>query len=323
VVQPNGDIDVVASVTDPGTGNSDIGVLQYQANGTLDTGFGAGGEVTTQYPSPIGTGVDSTYTVLVQPDGDILTGGGVQSTACNPKRNPNCTTDVVLTRYASNGTLDTTFGKGGFAERAVGSFGITAVSEDSAGDIFVQNGIGGTQPTLGEYSPAGVPDSRVTFSSSSSITVSSANGFQPNGTYAVGQSIVTGTGTGSPKQAQVVIKSLPSGAVDPNFNNPPFDYTTGDTNTVNIVQAIAFQSNGDVVAAGMQCPTGRNGCSSNTQTGVARLTSTGSLDTAFGNGGATTIGSGEEVTALAIQSNGDILIASLESSGSEISRVLG
>jgi uncharacterized delta-60 repeat protein len=322
-VQPNGQIVAVGGVGPAAGGPSQSAVVRFNANGTLDTSFGSGGEVTTQYPSPIGTGIDSANTVLVQPDGKILVGGGVQGTSCNPRK--NCVTDTVLARYNSNGTLDTTFGSGGFAEVNAESFGITAVSEDASGDIFVQNGIGGGQPTLGEYSPAGTPDATVTFPSSSAITASSSNGFQPNGTYAVGRSVKLTSNTFSATAAQVVIKSLPAGAVFPGFSNPPFDFANESGSGINNIQGIAFQANGDVVAAGMRCPgTGRNACSSSAdQIGVARLTSTGGLDTTFGAGGVTTIATGDEVTALAIAANGDILVAFQDSAGSSIARVLG
>jgi uncharacterized delta-60 repeat protein len=326
-LQANGKIVVAggAGAVSTGGGPGEEAVAEFNSNGTLDSSFGKGGEVITQYPSPVGPGSDETGPVLVQPNGDILTGGGVRPTECNPKNNPDCTTDDVLTRYLPNGSLDTTFGDGGFAEASDDSFGIIAMGEDAAGDIFAQNGIGGDQPTLGEYSPAGVPDATVTFPSSSAITVSSSSGFRRDGSYAEGQSVKLTSSTFSATAAQVVLKSLPAGATDPGFSNPPFDFANESGSGVNGIGEIAFDRNGDVVAAGIRCPgTGRNACSSTAdQVGVARLTSTGSLDTTFGSSGVTTIADGAEITALAIAPDGDILVSFLRGDGSVIARVLG
>jgi uncharacterized delta-60 repeat protein len=304
----------VETVTASGTtggGPGESAVAEFNSNGTLDSSFGTDGEVITQYPSPVGPGDDQTGPVLVEPNGDILTGGGVRSTECNPKNNPKCTTDDVVTRYTPDGSLDTTFGKGGFAEVNNDSFSITAMAEDAKGDIFVQNGIGGEQPTLGEYSPAGAPDATVSFPSTDAITVSSTGAFQPNGTFAEGQSIKLTSNTFSATAAEVVLKSLPTGAADSSFSNTPFDFANKSGSGVNGIGAIAFESDGDVVAAGIRCPgTGRHACSStDDQVGVARLTSTGSLDTTFGSGGVTTLADGNEIAALAVVPKGDILVA--------------
>ena len=50
------------------------------------------------------------------------------------------------------------FGSGGVAVQKSGP--VTAMGEDSAGDIFVQNGTGTVQTGLGEYSPREQPTPR-------------------------------------------------------------------------------------------------------------------------------------------------------------------
>ena len=71
-VAPDGNI-VVA-----GTEDGNPAVAEFNANGTLDTSFGSGGEAITDFPSTSATspGTDSVNTVLVQTDGEILIGGG-------------------------------------------------------------------------------------------------------------------------------------------------------------------------------------------------------------------------------------------------------
>jgi uncharacterized delta-60 repeat protein len=74
-------------------------ITRFLVNGQLDTSFGAGGVVTTPIPMQLST-------IVVQADGKILGGGFT-----NPE---NATEYFALVRYNSNGTLDSTFGKGGF-----------------------------------------------------------------------------------------------------------------------------------------------------------------------------------------------------------------
>jgi uncharacterized delta-60 repeat protein len=323
-LQPDGKI-VVAGGLQPiqgGPANPAAVLARFNANGTLDTSFGRGGTVITRFPGvPNHPGTDSLNAVLVQPDGKILAGGGVQP--CSNPRNSACATLTVLARYNPDGTLDKTFGSGGVVQANAQSFGVTALGEDAAGDIFVQDGHGGAQPTLGEFSPAGVPQSQVTFSPP--LTVASVSGFQPNGSYAVGQSAADGTTRD--QDAQVVIKSLPAGAAVPGFTNPPFDYADPGANGSETLSAFAFGPGGKIVAAGIHCGNQplRGACLSPEQIGVARLNAGGSLDTTFGTGGALTIAQGVDVDTLTVQPDGKILIAWDEGSGSTpmFARLLG
>ena len=64
---PDGKI-VLAGVT--GMYPPDFGVMRYSADGSLDTTFGQGGKVTTDFGSD-----DQAHGVAVQPDGKILVAG--------------------------------------------------------------------------------------------------------------------------------------------------------------------------------------------------------------------------------------------------------
>jgi len=83
------------------TGSSrDFALLRYQSNGTLDTGFGNQGIVTTDF-----FGFDDyANAVLLQPDGKIVCGGYAYV---------GTLPDFALARYQSNGALDAGFGSGG------------------------------------------------------------------------------------------------------------------------------------------------------------------------------------------------------------------
>src|ERR1700680_4383661 len=76
--------------------------------GQLDPSFGSGGIVATA----IGTVDDDVYAVVIQPDGKLVAAG----------LSFNGTIDVfALTRYNTDGSLDSSFGTGGKVTTAIGS----------------------------------------------------------------------------------------------------------------------------------------------------------------------------------------------------------
>ncbi len=107
-----------------GSANNDFAVVRYDANGNLDSTFGTGGVVKTDFFAS----ADVAYALAVEPSsGKIVLAGSTN--------NPNNTaagTDIALARYNSNGTLDTDFGSGG---KAVTHFGFGL---DTANDVAIQ-----------------------------------------------------------------------------------------------------------------------------------------------------------------------------------------
>jgi uncharacterized delta-60 repeat protein len=86
-------------------------IVRYNANGTLDNTFGTGGIVNTL----IGN-MCYAQSVTVQPDNKIVVSGtsaGVVSSGYS---------DFLVVRYNSNGTLDLTFGSGGYVTTDFGGF---------------------------------------------------------------------------------------------------------------------------------------------------------------------------------------------------------
>ena len=95
---------------------NDFLVRRLNANGTLDTSFGTGGEARTTFYR-WGTGVaeqsdSSTYTMKVQPaDGKIIVASACRvGGAPDPNTQVPLGNDLCLVRYNANGTLDTSFG---------------------------------------------------------------------------------------------------------------------------------------------------------------------------------------------------------------------
>jgi len=100
VIQTDGMI-VQAGYYQAGLGNNDLALVRRRTDGTLDTGFGTGGIVKTA----ITGGDDQLRAIALQTDGKIV-GAGWQ-TASNK--------DVIVVRYRTNGTLDTSFATNGRA----------------------------------------------------------------------------------------------------------------------------------------------------------------------------------------------------------------
>ncbi len=283
---------VVAGTAESADGTvSEFAVARFNANGILDASFGAGGKVTTNFVGVKAGGVSNPAdSVLIQADGKILVGGLASQCA------RRCPAQSALARYNADGSLDTTFGSGGMvAVTAIG--GITALAEDAAGHIFALNGA-----STAEFSAVGALQSRVT---PSPITIASSRGtssvFQADGKYLA---MSGGAGFSRHDIDAKVVRYLPTGAVDPGFTNPAFDFSADNTVATDVVQALAVQPNGQIIAAGLRSASG------STAFTVARLNSSGSLDPAFGTGGTRTanLPGGGQASVVLIQPDGKILV---------------
>ena len=114
-VQGDGKI-VVAGYFNNGN-DRDFALVRYNANGSLDAGFGAGGKVGT----PIGS-FDEAFGVAVQSDGRVVAAGFSQS---------GNDSDFAVVRYRADGNLDTRFGGTGIVTTAFQAATMHPVSHDN------------------------------------------------------------------------------------------------------------------------------------------------------------------------------------------------
>ncbi len=134
VVQPgalpaNDKILVAGSTFDPSTGTAGIVLARYTANGTLDAGFGTGGQGFVSAPIGPGTSVDNASLALQ--GGNIVVAGATS------------TGDFVLRRYDSAGVLDPNFGTAGTATTHVGPSAMgPAIALQSDGKIVAAGASG-------------------------------------------------------------------------------------------------------------------------------------------------------------------------------------
>jgi uncharacterized delta-60 repeat protein len=139
--------------------NEDFAVTRYNANGTLDASFGVNGRVTTNFANLAAVA----SAVAIQSDGKIVVAGGAF---------PLFTFlgDYAIVRYNANGSLDSTFGRGGIVRTrfsAGGSYAFAvALQADgkiiAGGTVFVDfstDDSSNTDFALVRYKPNGTLDS--------------------------------------------------------------------------------------------------------------------------------------------------------------------
>jgi uncharacterized delta-60 repeat protein len=153
-LQPDGKLVVVGYTEGPTS--ADFAVARYNADGSPDLTFGAGGKVTTSFPGYPATSGDYAQATAVafQPDGKIVVAGAGNQ--------------FLLARYNADGTLDPSFGTGGeiFSESTpvIRKPTDVAVTPDGkvvvAGSSYIldEEGYEEVGLTMSRYNADGTPD---------------------------------------------------------------------------------------------------------------------------------------------------------------------
>jgi uncharacterized delta-60 repeat protein len=189
----------------------DFALARYRPDGTLDTAFGTGGKVTTDF----GSG-EQAYAVAVQPDGKIVAAGGA-------------VTGFELARYNADGSLDGTFGAGG---KVTTRFGLGlpftrahAIVLQPDGKIVVAGTA--TSATVGDfglarYNPDGTLDA--SFGAGGKVTTDIRGTDSSDFAWAVtlqpdGKLVVAGSTAGPTGDAFALARYTPSGNLDGTFGS--------------------------------------------------------------------------------------------------------
>src|SRR6185295_5267343 len=137
-VEPDGDIVVAGSTeTSSDQQSSDFAITRYKSDGSLDTTFGAGGRVVTDFAG----GLDQARTVLIQPDGRIVVAGFAGRSGGG--------SGGALARYSSDGSLDLSFGSNGRV--TIDSPAATAIALQADGRIVAAGGSSSPNPVLRDF----------------------------------------------------------------------------------------------------------------------------------------------------------------------------
>ncbi len=280
-----------------------IAVAKLRSDGTLDPSFSGDGKVI------IPRGISSyAYAVAVQPDGKIIVSG------THDEQGGSEFFDIV--RINADGTLDPSFGGGGFRSISFNTpleeaYDVTVAPDGKilaagyAGTFIPPNG---NQPGFADYdlavvrlNPNGVPDT--TFSGDGVAKPLSTNSeeahaiaVQPDGDILV---------AGEKNDEMAVTRLNNDGTIDSDFGTagqatPDFPNTSDSAAT-----GIALQPDGRIMLAGYASPGG------DYDLAVARIDSGGGLDPNFSDDGKVVSdfgGSDEQANSVALQTNGKVVV---------------
>ncbi|HVQ39504.1 MAG TPA: Calx-beta domain-containing protein [Pyrinomonadaceae bacterium] len=307
LIQPDGKI-VVAGSTVFDT-YKDFALVRYNPDGSLDTGFGIGGKVTTDFNK----GEDAAYGIALQSDGRIVAAGGTGGTSFS-------SADFGLARYNTNGSLDTTFGDGGRLVTDLGNDSEQAngVAIQTDGKIVVSgytviNNID-SNFALTRYNTNGTLDTAFDTDGKVTTDFGSTDTSQAVAIQTDGKIVAAGRGAGGAGGLSgfAVARYNTNGGLDPTFDGDG-KITIATSGNVDTAEAVVIQPDGKIVAAGW----GGDG-SSGLDFVAIRYTTTGAPDPTFDGDGkaATPFFNGDFAYAAALQADGKIVLAGSINNGS-------
>ena len=191
-LQPDGKLILVGTTAADTAAATDILIVRYNSDGSLDGTFAGAGVLTVSFPD-FSEGANA---VTVQPDGKILMAGYLSAGATGR--------DGLLVRLNANGTVDGGFGSGGVVITPItlGNDEFLSIKVGTDGSIFA----GALTPSGGavlKYNSAGTPDAA--FGTDGIAAISSAAReivLMPDGKIVAGGLTVTRLNTnGSPDTA--------------------------------------------------------------------------------------------------------------------------
>ena len=293
---------------------SDFALARYNTDGSLDTSFGSGGKVETDFFGE----TDYAKTVTIQSDGKIVLGG----TAWGGR---NYRSDFALARYNTDGSLDTSFsGDGKVVTEFFGWVDIvTSVTTQSDGKILaagvthnLNSGFYSSDFALVRYSINGSLDT--SFGSFGKVVTDFFGEWDGGESVAIqsdGKIVVAGTASDDKNGDFAIVRYNIDGSFDTNFGSGG-KVTTDFFGSFDIGNDISIQSNGKIIVTGRA----DNDPSLLTDISLARYNTNGSLDTVFGIGGKVVLDtSSYEGQSVSIQDDGKIVVMGT----SELARLEG
>lgn len=289
----------------------------YAQPGSLDTTFGIGGKVLTDF----GNTNDIGFSTAIQNDGKIVVAGysGIY---------PNF--DFAISRYNNNGILDSSFDSDGKATTNFDGFynQCRSITIQSDGKIVVAGFtmVGNFYEydfALARYNSNGELDN--TFGSGGKVTTDIGSGndlgmsvaIQSDGKILLAGYSYTGNNT---VYDFALIRYNSDGSLDNTFSSDGKVTTSiGNVgvygaNVYNYAKSVMIQSDGKIVVAGYSedGEHSENGVNSNANFTLVRYESNGSLDSTFGSSGITITDFGsyyEEGNSVVMQCDGKIVVA--------------
>jgi uncharacterized delta-60 repeat protein len=335
--QPDGKLVVAGSTYNGPATQIDFALARYNADGTPDQTFGAGGKVTTDFNGSH----DNAYAVAVQPaDGKIVAAGSAYV---------GNFTEFALARYNPDGSPDASFGSGGRLTTRFNPSGwenANALAVQPDGKIVVTGltRVRNDDIAVARYNPDGTLDASfgsggkvVTdlpvqpgYSSFLNDDCGRAVAVRPDGRIVVGGNssqtkLIPSTGRQTPRTFFALARYNADGTLDAGFggdgtvvtNFPSGGVPEPDTfGTNNRIYALALQPDGRVVAAGeAYIDVDYDSRDAGAEFALARYNDDGTLDPGFGDGGRVTTRFDDQfrsrnvARSLAVQRDGKLVAA--------------
>lgn len=291
-VQPDGRL--VAAGRFQGS-RTDVGLVRYNPDGSLDATFGTAGQVITA----VGTSAHADG-IALQPDGKIVVAGTTWVASQS---------DFLVLRYDPAGALDPSFGSGG---KVISDFGPgdTAVAVALLGDgsIAVGGRTVGAGFSLARYDQSGVLDPSfgsgglVASSLGSTFGAMRALAAQSDGMIVMGGYLPVDGGANL-----ALARFANDGSLDPSFGNG--GVVVFDIDVDEDLAGLALQPGGEIIAAAATAPAR---VAIEYRVALARFGTNGALEPGFGANGIaiTKLGASDDhARAIALQPTGKIVVA--------------
>jgi uncharacterized delta-60 repeat protein len=308
--QADGKIVVVGSAVGAATANCDVAVARYTANGTLDPTFGVGGTVWIEWPLEHA----EAHAVAVQPDGKIVMAGFIGDDYVH---------EFLVLRSNSDGSPDTSFGHSGVVRTQLyGGWDederIDGLALQTDGKIVVAGHAGGGFE-LARYDTDGSLDT--SFGPDHKGTVHTFVGNSSSAAHAVaiqadGKILAAGqAATNVHQDAFALVRYNQDGSIDTSFG-PQHDGKVLTTFANGVDSAFSLVLTGNKIVAVGECGKPQGG---QQDFAAARYNLEGSLDNSFGpyHDGKVAIDFGwnAQANSVAVQSNGDLVLAGWANGG--------
>jgi uncharacterized delta-60 repeat protein len=283
-----------------------VSTAAAEPDGELDTAFGSGG-----WASLYDLGSSYIWDMALQPDGKIVVAGD----SYDWNGSTAVALDFAIVRLTSSGALDSSFGTDGIVELDLGgddvAYGvaiqpdgkIVAVGADGSGtwQIVRLTDAGGLDPDFDGDGKVSVDFG--TSGAAGSVAV------DDDGKLVVGGRIGSGTGADL-----AVVRLTTTGTLDTSFSGDgktTIDFGTQEGNGGHV----GIQSDGRILVAGRTGVLPGAG-----DLAIARLTTSGDLDTSFSGDGKQTVdfGGAEQLADMVLQSNDRIVLAGLSGAGDAV-----
>jgi uncharacterized delta-60 repeat protein len=287
--------------------NSDFALVKLLGTGALDTSFGSGGKVTTNFS---GTS-DEARAMAVSANGEIYLAGSTRTPGIN----------FGVAKYTSSGLLDTTFSTDGLLDVDFSSSAdiVNTIAIHPDGSIIVAGvgGVGSDYSTLAKISPIG--ELVTTFGVGGKIAADFITGVSSE-IFAVSVSqdgdilIAASTTPAGPTGTDFALGRLDANGQWDNTFSSDGKVLVDFFNGADQPNSIAVVADGAVLVAGQVGAT-----DGSLDFGLAKLLATGELDASFGSNGkvTTSFSSGHDIpVAMGITGSGSIVLAGIANQNS-------